>query len=105
MPSEALAIEPRSMNQIMADLLQAAIDGQWSDETNMSCHCHPNYVRCCPKCGALEHPHDNNNPAKRKAGEHEKGCELATLIAEARAFLRVENTIAEERGEDTVYVP
>jgi hypothetical protein len=105
MLSEAFAVEPRSANQITADLLQAAIDGQWSDETNMACHCHPNYVRCCPKCGALEHPHSSNNSAKRKAGEHERGCELAALIEEARAFLRVENTLAEERGEDTVYVP
>jgi len=27
------------------------------------------------------------------------------LIEETRAFLRVENTLAEERGEETVYFP
>jgi hypothetical protein len=105
--SSALAevIEPRSITQIMSELLQATVDGQWSDETNMECHCHPVYVRCCPSCGALEHKDSRNNEKKRKAGEHEAGCTLYTLIEEARAYLRAENTLAEERGEDTVWIP
>lgn len=81
--------EPKSVNDLMSELLQIALDGQWSGEVNMRCHCHPNYVRCCPECGALEDDHDNNNSAKRKAGEHEVGCQRMALIEEARAFLRV----------------
>lgn len=43
-------IELRSTNQIMADLLQLALDGEWSGRANTSCHCHPEYVACCPEC-------------------------------------------------------
>ena len=97
----------RTVSHIVADLLTAAVRGEWAGETNMDCHCHPQYVRCCRECGALEEPHTHNNPAKRRAGEHEEGCALSVLFEEARAFLRVENDLAEKREDwdATVYIP
>ena len=88
-------MNPRSTNQIISDLLQATIDGQWSDEHNTACHCHPVWERCCAKCKA-----DHCEP-------HAPDCKLTTLIEETRAFLRAENKLAEEQGKDdeTVYIP
>jgi hypothetical protein len=97
-------MDPRSTNQIMADLLQLALDGEWSGQVNTACHCHAEYASCCPECEALQYRHSNFG-ADRTAGEHEAGCKRMALIEETRAFLRVENTLAEERGEDTVYIP
>jgi hypothetical protein len=96
--------EPRTTNHIIADLLQLAIDGEWSGQVNTACHCHPEYASCCPECGALEYEHRNFG-AKRAHGEHEPSCKRMALIEEARAFLRVENDLAEERGEEGCYVP
>lgn len=96
--------EPRTINDIMSDLLQLAIDGEWSGQVNTSCHCHPEYSACCPECGALEYEHASFG-SKRAHGEHEKDCKRMALIEETRAYLRVENTLAEERGEEGAYVP
>jgi hypothetical protein len=97
----------RTTNHIVSDLLVAALRGEWSGETNLACHCHPEHVSCCRECGALEEPHSNNNAAKRRAGQHEDGCALAKLHEEARAFLRAENALAEGRQDwdAMVYVP
>jgi hypothetical protein len=86
--------EPRSINDIMADLLQVAIDSQWSDETNVECHCHPRYVHCCSECDILE-----------SEGTHKFDCKRVLLINEVRGYLQVENDLAEARGENGVYIP
>jgi hypothetical protein len=92
----------RPLPEILSDLLQAAIDGQWSGETNMACHCHPEYARSCPDCKALENRRSNYTG---RAEEHEPDCPRLALITEARLYLETQNTLAEERGEDGVYVP
>ena len=45
-------IEPRTTVQMMADLLQFAVeaDAEWSGRVNTECHCHPVYAHCCPSC-------------------------------------------------------
>jgi len=97
-------IELRSTNQIMADLLQLALDGEWSGRANTSCHCHPEYVACCPECEETEYDHSQST-FDVKQNKHKTDCKRMALIEETRAFLRVENTLAEERGEETVYFP
>lgn len=87
--------EPRTVRDIIADLLRLALEGEWSGRVNTGCHCHPEYTPCCPECGAREHPE----------GEHKADCARMTLISEARAFLRVENELSDARGEEGVYVP
>ena len=84
----------KGISHIVADLLQLAIDGEWLGQARQGCHCHPEYVACCPECHALE-----------SEGAHEPGCKRMALIAESQAFLRVENQLAEERGTEVVYVP
>ena len=96
-------VEPRSHLDIVSDLLQLAIDGEWSGQVNTACHCHPEYAACCPECGALEYEHHRHFGEKRAHGEHEVNCKRQALINETRAYLRVENNLAEERGEEGVY--
>jgi hypothetical protein len=91
----------RTVRHILADLLQLAIDGEWSDRTNVACHCHPEYAASCPECDTLKYPRDDHY--ERKENEHAPGCKRMALINESRAFLRVENKLAEERGEEEVY--
>lgn len=96
-------MEPRTNSQIVADLLQVAIDSQWSDESNTSCSCHPEYTPCCPECGELAYPHVPFG-SPRVEGVHKPDCKRMALIRETQAFLRAENLLAEERGEEGVYV-
>lgn len=88
---------------IMADLLKYIVEeGQWADEKNTACHCHPCYEHCCASCGVLR-------------GEyHDAHCSLRALMIEARAYLEVENELIEKANEakaenedyeDTVYIP
>ena len=85
-------MNPRTNAAITADLLQVAVDAQWSGKRNTACGCHPEYESACPECGALRYP-------SRGAPEtHDNGCALAALIEEARAFLRAENEVIEKRG-------
>ena len=93
-------IEPRTTSDIISDLLQLAIDGEWSG-TGSS---YDDYANCCPECGALLRPHVRFG-AKEVPGEHKPDCQRMRLINEARAFLRVENNLAKERGEEGVRVP
>jgi hypothetical protein len=78
--------EPRTHIDMMTDLLQHVVEGQWRDKRNTSCRCCPEYVPCCPECGVDE-----------SVGEHEATCSLRRLIEEVRAFLRAE---AEITGND-----
>ena len=80
---------------MMVELLQLAIDDQWSGQANTSCHCHPEYTPGCPQCCAREYD----------GGEHTTDCSRNALITEVRAFLQAENDLAEARGEDTVWIP
>jgi hypothetical protein len=95
--------EVRTICNILADLLQIAIDGEWSGQTNTHCHCHPEYASSCPDCGTLQYPH--NDSRREHPNEHKSDCKRQALIRESRAFLEVENSLAEARGDDTVYVP
>jgi hypothetical protein len=84
----------RSTNQIVADLLRFIIDGEWSGQTNTSCHCHPEYADSCPECGE-----------ERSVGQHRLDCQRMALVKETQAYLRAENELAVARGEEEVYVP
>jgi hypothetical protein len=96
-------VEPRTVPQIVSDLLQVVVDQQWSGETNSACHCHPVYRACCPKCFVEQY--DHNDAYQRNPNPHKDDCPLQKLITETTAYLEVENKLAEERGKDTVYVP
>lgn len=80
---------------MMVELLQLAIDDQWSGRTNTACHCHPEYTPSCEQCDAQEYA----------SGEHMPDCSRMKLIEEVRAYLRAENDLAEARGDDTVWIP
>jgi hypothetical protein len=88
--------EPRSTNDIIYDLLQIAIETQWSDRKNTSCHCHPEYAACCPECDTLLY--DPSDSRHETENEHKPDCRRMALIREADAYLRVENELAEENG-------
>ena len=94
-------MEPRTTNHIMADLLANVIDGEWSGQTNVGCYSDPKYVKCCPNCGALEWVNHV------RVAEHKSDCGRMALINEVRAYLRIENDLAESRGQDDfcVYIP
>jgi hypothetical protein len=83
----------------MADLLQVAIDDQWSGESNIDCHCHPKYVAACKECNVREY--DHHNPYT--ANEHKEDCKRLLLIKEVQAYLRVENILLEKQGEETIW--
>jgi len=94
--------EVRTTSNIVADLLRLVIDGEWSGEFNTSCHCHPTFVPACPECMVLRRdPHAST----MAYNEHKPDCSRKALIVEARAFLNAENELAEERGDEGVYVP
>lgn len=77
--------EPRTLLDIVQDLLDFARDRQWSGQLNTSCHCHPEYGDCCPKCDVLQYKR-----GAHEQSDHEPGCELATLIREVDAFIDAE---------------
>jgi hypothetical protein len=85
-PQTHIDEDPRTHIDMMTDLLQQVVDGQWRGRKNTACHCHPEYVSCCPECDVVE-----------DVGEHEATCSLRRLIEEVRAFLRAE---AEITGND-----
>lgn len=87
-------MEVRTTKHIIADLLQRVVDAEWSGDAYVGCHCHSEHKKCCPYCKELE-----NDRA------HQQDCGWVKLVSETRAFLSVENKLAEENGEDTVYVP
>jgi hypothetical protein len=91
--------------EIMADLLEKTIDGQWSAEQNTACHCHPEYAAVCPECKAFRDSHLFGRLAGQGGQGHAKDCPRIVLIEEAREFLKRENEAAEARGEDAVYIP
>lgn len=91
-------VQPRTILQIIADLLQIAVDTQWSAERNRF---QGDYGSCCPECDVLAYEDDDH----KRPNEHKPDCKRMALIEEVRAYLRVENKLAEERGEDTVDIP
>lgn len=83
----------RSNAEIICDLLRAVVDTEWSGKCNTACHCHPEYEAACPSCDALKYQKG------REDEKHEPDCELAALIEESRAFLRIENEMIEKRDD------
>lgn len=63
-------------------------DAQWSGQRNVACHCHPEYVKSCPDCGAVA-PNDAQNSylARPPSGKHEDGCGFVSMMAELRDAL------------------
>ena len=86
-------MEVRTVNNIVADLLQFVIDDEYSGRRNVKCHCHPEYVHCCKQCSCKEDE------------KHQEGCSRDSVIDEALAYLRVEDKLAESRGEDPIQIP
>jgi len=97
-------MDARTSNHMMSDLLQKVIDDQWSGQSRQGCHCHPNYVSACPDCKVTEYDQDDYH-IRRTLKDHEEDCGRMLLIKEAQAYLRVENELAEKRGEDEIYIP
>ena len=45
------SVEPRTVPQMISELLQLVINSQWSGQSRHGCHCHPSFAPCCPECG------------------------------------------------------
>ena len=73
---------------ITRDLLQLAIDSQWAGQTNIACHCHPDYRKCCLACEELE-----------RDGNHKPDCSVMVLIIEAKAYLEAENELVRSKPD------
>lgn len=93
-------MEIRTVNNIISNLLQLAIDNEWSGKYNVECHCHPRYVSCCKSCDALQY-----DQKTYQLNKHKDDCTFNALVLETRTYLEVENELAEKRGEETVYIP
>ena len=98
-------VEPRSVPQIVSDLLQLVIDSQWSGQSRHGCHCHPSFAPCCPECEVEQYEHDDSR--REHPNPHKADCTRQRLITETRAYLEVENKLAEEQDvyQEPVYVP
>jgi hypothetical protein len=105
--------EVRTVSHIVSDLLQLALDGEWSGRSRQGCHCHPEYVSCCPDCDEVEYSDEEIRRESdgcllgNKRNPHKPDCKRMKLIEESRAFLRVENALAEEREDwdASVHIP
>lgn len=86
--------EPRTVNHILSDLLRLVVNDEWSGEVNVVCHCHPQYVECCKECKTTQYKRGTSIE-----NEHKPDCARYLLIKEARAYLEVENKLADERGD------
>jgi hypothetical protein len=83
----------RTHVHMISDLLDYIVDWQYAEEVNIACHCHPEYVRCCPCCRS------------KQEERHGDDCRLYSLMKEVKAYLEVENDLAKSRGDDYIYVP
>ena len=92
MNSNLMRREPRSHLQIVADLLQVAVDSEWTDERNEWTGDH---APCCPACETLMYERANRNYVG-EPNKHAATCPLDALIEETRAYLRVENSLIAE---------
>lgn len=97
-------VDIRTPKHLMSDLLQKVIDDQWSDQSNIDCHCHPRYVPSCPECSIPQWT-QNDWYGPQKANKHEEDCRRLLLIKEVQAYLRVENDLAKKRGDENIYIP
>ena len=85
--------EPRTLLDMMEDLLQFARDRQWSGQRNTSCHCHPDYHNACPECHVFEY----KPGVYDEQSDHAPDCKLAALIREVDAFLTAEQASLAQR--------
>jgi len=95
--------EPRTANDIMRDLLNFAEEMEWEGRTNTTCHCHPEYARCCPKCGVVyKSGYEKHGKYSDYVvlSEHTPDCELKRLILETKAYLVAEEEIKKAREEE-----
>jgi len=79
----------RTNIDILEDLLYFVKEfAQYSGRKNTACHCHPEYIECCPTCfytfGDHSPDYDEN---------HKPDCRLAKLISETEAFIVVEKEL------------
>ncbi len=95
-------MSPRTTVELIADLLNHAVETEWSGTQETGCLCHPDTHCACPCCSAFESlPLDmpKNHP-QVESRTHLAGCTLAAIITEARAFLHGENELATMRGDE-----
>ncbi len=96
----------RHTNHIIADLLRIVVDRQWQE--NALYMGAGDYADGCPDCKAckelsVSQERDPKADERRfERNEHREDCPAAALIEEARAYLRVENQLAEDRKDDAI---
>jgi hypothetical protein len=73
--------EPRTLEDLLSDLLLMIEDGQWSGQTRIGCHCHPEYIDSCPDCGAPKLEWISAGHSYRD-GKHMADCARVRLIKE-----------------------
>lgn len=87
-------------NIFIEKLLQHVYDDQWSGRTNTACHCHPEWKASCPQCGVLRDVKNPDSEFNTLTGEHKPDCARRAIIEQASAYLRIENKLADEQGDD-----
>ena len=91
--------EPKSVTDIMRDLLDELRKREWVEvRHSKGCNCCPDtWETECTSCGAEEgHYKDPNYQT------HKPDCQLAALIRETEAFIRIEEQLQEEREMQAV---
>jgi len=79
---------PRTHADLMEDLLNFALEHEWSDDIHAG---GDYYEKGCGACGATESVKLKGVPC----GEHAPGCDRYRLFEDARAFIRAEREIEE----------
>jgi len=86
--------EPRTNLDIIRDLIDKVKEHEWVEHYQRCGRgCCGEWSTRCDSCHA-----DEGDYAKPETyRQHKEGCQLAALIAEAEAYLRVEERLADER--------
>jgi len=90
--------EPRTIIQIMSDLLARVIDAEWSGSVTYGCRFDQNEVAACPECLIIKYENERIKQ-KSEPGIHLPDCKLKMLIEETKALLRAENELLEAKGD------
>ena len=99
-PEDEYRLRIKSANDLVVALLCRVVDDQWSGRCNIGWHGNPVYRPCCPECHALEEPVQQSNMPRQLDEWHQPDCTRKEIIDQARAYLRAENELAVERGEE-----
>lgn len=82
-------VEPRTIADIMRDLLEAVKSHEWVEQYESGRGCGGDCHTRCPACGEEE----GDYMVEETYRTHASGCRIQALILETEAFLRAEEVL------------